>query len=369
MEETKKAEKITVEITKTDAEPIIKYARLKKESAVGEKEQDIKIVYPPVEVAEILETSATSAWHGRCIEIKTKAIAGNYDIDKEEKKFLIDVFKEQDTVEEVFTKIVQDFENTGNCYLDIQKTGTRINEIYIVEPETMLAVKGHKEFVQRLTTDRFFPRYSAQGTEKASIYHIMQVNPLSKYYGYPTWIYALESLRLDKSVKIFFSSFFENGAIPDLILALEGADYTPEVKNSIKAALQQTKGVVNSHKTLLLGLPFENARLHVETITSPIAAMDFSKIGNPSRDEIIASHGVPPRLLNIIPAGQLGGEGDGDSQLEMFYRITVDPEQKFLEEKINKILRDAGFAGTLKFTNPYRDVPIEPAKKPENWEM
>ena len=361
--------KIEVEYSRVDAEPIIKWKRISKERDTQDKETDINIVYPPVDISEILETAATSAWHGRCLEIKTKAIAGTYDIEPKEKAFLIEAFREYDTVEEIFSNIVQDFENTGNCYIEVVKSGSRIKELYTVSPETMLAVKGHKEFVQRVTTDRHFPRYKSSAKDAHSIYHIMNINPLSKYYGYPTWINALESLRLDKSVKIFFASFFENGAIPDLILALEGADFTPDVKNKIRDALKTTKGVQNSHKTLVLGLPFDNAHLNVQTVTSPIAAMDFSKIGNPSRDEIIAAHGVPPRLLNIIPAGQLGGEGDGDAQLEMFYRITVDPEQKFLEEKINKLLRDAGFAGTLKFTNPYRDLPIEPAKKPENWEM
>lgn len=359
------------DFSKVEAEPVIKWRRVSKERSTDDREQDIDIVYPPVDISEILETASTSAWHGRCLEIKTKAITGTYEIDDREKAFLIEAFREYDTVEEIFSNIVQDFEHTGNCYIEVVKTGSGIKELYIVAPETMLAVKGHKEFVQRVTFDRHFPRYSAETQDTHSIYQIMQINTLSKYYGYPTWINALESLRLDKSVKIFFSSFFENGAIPDLILALEGADFTPEVKNRIADALRQTKGVVNSHKTLVLGLPFDNARLHIETVTSPIAAMDFSKIGNPSRDEIIAAHGVPPRLLNIIPAGQLGGEGDGDSQLETFYRITVDPEQKFLEEKLNKLIRESGnnFQGTLKFLNPYRDVPIEPAKKPENWEM
>ena len=359
MEEKKKAEKITVEVTKTAAEPIIKYARLQKERSTKDKETDIDIVYPPVEIAEILETAGTSAWHGRCLEIKTKAITGTYKIEKDEKDFLVNAFKEFDTIEEIFTKIAQDFENTGNCYLEIKKSGSRIKEIYVVEPETMLSVKGHKEFVQRVFTDERYPRYSTENNDGVSIYHIKQINTLSKYYGYPTWIFALESLRLDKSVKIFFSSFFENGAIPDLIVALEGADFAPDVKNRIADALKQTKGVVNSHKTLVLGLPFENAHLNIQTVSSPIAAMDFSKIGNPSRDEIIAAHGVPPRLLNIIPAGQLGGEGDGDSQLEMFYRITVDPEQILLMGKINKLLRDNGFSGSLEFVNPYRNKPIK----------
>ena len=367
MEEDSK--KVFFECTKAIAEPIIKW-RISKDRATKDKEQDIDIVQPPVDISEILETAATSAWHGRCLEIKTKAIAGNYEFeDESEKEFLIDAFKHYDTIEEVFTNIVQDFLNTGNCFIEVVKTGKDIKELYIVDPETMYVTKEKKEYVQRVDREERFPRYDPAKTDQHSIYHIMQINPLTKYYGYPTWINALESLRLDKSVKIFFSSFFENGAIPDLIIALEGADFSKDVKNRIAEALRQTKGVINSHKTLVLGLPFDNARLHIETVTSPIAAMDFSKIGNPSRDEIIAAHGVPPRLLNIIPAGQLGGEGDGDSQLEMFYRITVDPEQKFLEEKINKLLRDAGKKGTLKLTNPYRDVPIEPTKKPEGWEV
>lgn len=120
--------------------------------------------------------------------------------------------------------------------------------------------------------------------------------------------------------------------------------------------MQQTKGVRNSHKTILLGLPFPEAKIKVDTVTSPIKDMDFGKIGDPCRDEIIASHGVPPRLLGIIPAGHMGGMGDGDNQIEMFYRFVVGPDQKFLGEKINRLLRDSGHKGTLTFTNPYESA-------------
>ena len=121
--------KIEVEFSKVVAEPIIKFARLKKDRDTQDKETDINIVYPPVDISEILETAATSAWHGRCLEIKTKAIAGTYDIDEREKAFLIEAFREYDTVEEVFSNIVQDFENTGNCYIEVVKSGSKIKEL------------------------------------------------------------------------------------------------------------------------------------------------------------------------------------------------------------------------------------------------
>jgi HK97 family phage portal protein len=184
------------------------------------------------------------------------------------------------------------------------------------------------------------------------ILHIRKKNIFSNFYGVPEWLPALESLRLDQNIKLFNSSFFKNSAKPDYAVILEGADFSPEAEKKIKDALKQTKGVENAHRTLILGVPFEDAKLRIEKIEQNMKDWDFEKITKASREEIIAAHGVPPRLLGIVTAGQPGGGGEMEGQLKTFYKTIIQPEGNYIAEKLNKILRAGGKQGTVKFVLP-----------------
>lgn len=356
-------------VQKDQQKPVIRFKRrIRKDRETKSSQTDDEIT-PPVETSEILTIAHSNAWHGRCVEIKTKNVIKDFDIDDRERAVLEEWISDDfDTIYEALLQYEIDFQNTGNTYLEMNRMGRKLTRIYRVEPETM-TIKKDGSFIQRTDDDLELPKYDSDEIDSNSIFHIRNVNSLSSFYGYPTWIFALESLRLDRNIKTFFSSFFKNGAVPDIIIALEGADFSKPVKEKIKLALSQTKGVENMHKTLLLGLPYENAKLNVTTLTSPIKDIDFEKIGKPSREEIIAAHGVPPRLLGIIPGGQLGGQGDGDSQLETFYNTVIEPEQNFLAAKINKILQDQGYKGTLEFNHPYKDKKssVTKSKKGISW--
>jgi transposase len=46
--------------------------------------------------------------------------------------------------------------------------------------------------------------------------------------------------------------------------------------------------------------------------------------------DIIACHGIPPRLISIVNQGQLGGGGEVFGQLEIFFKTMIKPKQRII---------------------------------------
>jgi phage portal protein BeeE len=72
------------------------------------------------------------------------------------------------------------------------------------------------------------------------------------------------------------------------------------------------------------------------------------------RDEIIADYGVPPAVVSIIEAGNLGG-GTGETQWKGFLVRTCDPIAQLVLEKLNFAITRGGF-GVEGWHLKFRDV-------------
>lgn len=72
---------------------------------------------------------------------------------------------------------------------------------------------------------------------------------------------------------------------------------------------------------------------------SEVAAKDeFLSIKNVSRDDMMAAHRVPPRMMGIIP-NNTGGFGDIEKASRVFVRNELIPLQKRLEA-LNQLIKD-----------------------------
>lgn len=63
-----------------------------------------------------------------------------------------------------------------------------------------------------------------------------------------------------------------------------------------------------------------------------VAAKDeFFNIKNVSRDDVLASHRVPPQLMSIVPSNT-GGFGNVKDAAEVFYFVEIDTLQSYFEQ-------------------------------------
>ena len=238
-----------------------------------------------------------------------------------------------------------------------------IGEIYHVHGHT-LYVRASGNELQGYTQDADVPVefdvFGARGLRN-EILHFKRYTPFSTWYGLPEWVAALEALRLDQQKKIFYSSFFSNFAVPALAVVLEGAEFDAEVEKMLQHSFESMKGMDNSFRTLLLSVPFENAQIKFEKLMADFKDMPFDKLTQATREEILAAHGTPPRLVGIVTAGSLGGENEAEAQLRNFVECKIRPRMKYLERRVQLLLRDAGLPEvfTLKGICPEGQKPQE----------
>lgn len=335
-------------------EPILKA----QEAAPMEGEAFTGICYPPLALNTILDLAYSNAFHTQCIALKSEMSVGmEYEAPKQVEDYLESLAVEQDSFLDLLHMVAWDWECLGNGYLEVARDRTgRISELYHVHGQTVYAsTEGNKlrEYVQWLDTSIPFSVFGDKG-ERNELLHFKRYTPFSTWYGLPEWVACLEALRLDQEKKTFYAAFFKNFAVPSLAVVLEGAEFDAETERKLQEGFSQMKGNENAFRTLLLSIPMTDAKVKFERLMADFKDMPFDKLSQVTREEILAAHGVPPRLVGIVTAGALGGGDEAQTQLNNFLKTKIQPRTKYLERRVKRILRDAGLPEefTLKGTEP-----------------
>ena len=307
------------------------------------------IVYPPLSLAHILSLTYSNAFHTQCIALKSDMAVGlEYEAPKPVETFLEAVSGDESFLE-LLQKVTFDWECMGNGYFEIARSRKgQIGEMYHVHAQTVFAdVRDNclAGFVQEVSNSIPFSTFGAKDGRN-ELFQFKRYTPLSTWYGLPEWVAALEALRLDQEKKTFNAAFFRNFAVPSYAVVMTGAEFSEEVEQTIRGGFEQLKGVENAHKTMLLSVPFpkDEAEIKFEKLMVDLKDLPFEKRAQATREEILAAHGGPPRLVGIVTAGQLGGGSEMEGQMLSFIEMKVRPRMKYLENRVKLILRDQGLS-------------------------
>ena len=96
------------------------------------------------------------------------------------------------------------------------------------------------------------------------------------------------------------------------------------------ARLKEMKGVDHAYSDVMLW-----GNIKIETLDLTSQDMDFLNQIKLNREAILATWGVPPSLVGIIEAGNIGG-GTGDSQMKKFGRGVIRPFKRKIGQNFNK---------------------------------
>lgn len=272
----------------------------------------------PFDVQELTNAYITNPYNAECLRVKAINIVGK-GFDPKIMDILEDVTPSDSSIT-ILLKTVRDYLIYGNAYWEIPKVGSK-RQVFHLPAQTMKKTKnGYRQTVGDESVD----------FAEEEIYHFKQISPLSTIYGAPSYLPILSDIRIIKRIKTYNERFFDNNAIPDYVLEVMGGTITENAIYTMQRFFRDKyQGEENAHK--LLVIPYKEGMTSKWT---PLQTRDdgsFLNLEKQSITNIIASHGVPPRLLSIIDAGQLGGGGETEGQLDIFFITRVLPEQEVIK--------------------------------------
>lgn len=277
------------------------------------------IITPFVNFDELLMFYYANVYHQRSVRIKAALLSQILETELDSKLPI------GTTVKEFMYALCLDLEIYGNAF--IEKAGTTNNyNLY-----NILGFEGRVNRKKEIFQVQSYQPIKLDG------YHIKYHSPATKFYGEPDYLTALEQISVTKQADRYNKSFFDNGARPGYGIIFENSSPNPEQIKTFKTFFSENyKGAQNSHKTLLFhtgktGEGQSPAKIRLEKLDG-VEDMSFEKLRSTNKDEIISAHGVPPRLVGIVTAGQLGGGTELIDQLHAFNEITIKPKSAVIED-------------------------------------
>jgi len=233
-------------------------------------------------------------------------------------------------------------------------TEREVRSIRLVKLETNsdiddnVLIKGGEEFTQE-EIDLF----KESATE---LLFVTQSHPATDTYGIPEVIPALASINGNISIDDYLTQFFENNAIPQYMIIIEGTDEVDDevVKSVTKFFKDNIKG--SNHATLIFPVP-EGVKVTVKALSAEQREGSFQKTRENNRDDILVAHGMTPAQVGIIDTANLGS-GSGLSQAENYKNRVLGPRQRMYENRlINKLIGEEG-QGLLAVVLKYNTLDI-----------
>lgn len=176
----------------------------------------------------------------------------------------------------------------------------------------------------------------AAGKTVTEVIHFLRYSPWSQFYGLPAILPAWAAVCLWVLIHEYNLTFFQNNAIPDYAVILEGEAEENAAEVIRTYFRRHLKG--QAHKTLVLESP-AGSKIRFERLTDSSAREgSFRLLRTDCRDEIIHAHGVPPQKVGIVETGKLGGNLSSE-QIREYQLSIVGPSQEEINSRMTDLIR------------------------------
>lgn len=326
-------------------------------------------VEPRVAAENLLAFLDWNTWHRRCCVLKGEVACGlGWTLDRVDGGETVRVWTSSSesgdgddpavrlllgpsptepgvSLEDLLGRVLLDYHATGNGYIEVVRDATgRVAELYHVPGRTMRrGVKRARYWQHRPEADRPDVQFAAYGSERGpgetEVIHLVEYDPLSDDYGMPGWVGALASMGLDRTVLEFNTRLFQNSMMAHLAVVVEGGRLSEQGRAALREFVRtRATGVENAGRVLLMEDDSDRLKIRFEKLNVEVKDLMLTGIQSYFRDVVVASHGVPPRVLGIASAGQLGATGEVEGQLRTFREVVIRPVQRMIENALGRVL-------------------------------
>lgn len=318
-------------------------------------------VEPPFDLEALAALYETNAAHKACVDAKVTNIVGlGYRFESRggdaaglaQIEALFDSCNPDMTFTEVMRGVWTDVECIGNGYMEVTRNHEgQVDGFYHVPGTTVRTSADKRTYVQiRGEKRQWFRSLGTAPTDGlddcTELLHFTKYTPQSSYYGVPDIVAALSSVAGDKAAREYNLDFFEHNAVPRMAIVVEGGQLSSELVSQIQQFMAaEVRG--QGHKTLLLDVPGGDVRVRLERLTvgqpEDAAFLDYRRA---NRDEVMMVHRVPPSKVTVVENSNLA---NSEGQDKTFREQVVRPEQRRIEYRLNKLIREHVGVGGWEF--------------------
>lgn len=360
------------------------------------KDGPIRLKKPPYELETLAQLTEENTWHYRACKVKTmdtvghgyelQDITGEEEKPSQEQKEVWEEFEQRvkaktgQTLLEVLYEFWWNFEDVGNCYLEIIRDvedGEKLDHVAYMPAQTIRrgadrdiemqdtgeTVNGMQIYAQkRGAAKRYFKAYGAEfdihydtgqvyseGSLPAAqrgneLLHLKNHSSKSDFYGLPDCMPAMRAILGDMQAQEYNIDFFENHGVPAYAVTVTGAALDSDTEDLIHQYFEE-EVKKSRHGTLVLTVDSETGQMtdngDIEIKFHELAVQQqegsFEVYREDNRGEILSAHGVPEYRAAIAKTGSLGGDVARDMD-DIYKSSVIDFRQMIVTERLNGIL-------------------------------
>ena len=278
---------------------------------------------------------------------KILSIGQEFHSDNENLVRFLENVNIDESLREVYSKVIDDYYAFGNCYLQIVKHKGGINLFHIDATKVRVSkdqehVYIHPDWSQYQSTKKdqvvlsVYPKFE----QNTSILHFKDYEATFNYYGLPDFIAALEWISIDNYLQKYNLTKFENNFTPSCIVEINGDMGEMEAEELVKEAQQKWTGKGNNSKILFL---VKNGDTSPATITMLNDNSDgsFMELQRLTSQNIITAHRWQPAMSGIVSSGKLSSTG---SEIRVAWEMVMGTIIKDVEglilKKIQRVISE-----------------------------
>lgn len=216
-----------------------------------------------------------------------------------------------------FKRLALDFLVFGNAYVEGRRN--MLGDILELKPALARWTRMKKDGDALMLVDGQEHHFAP-----GSVLQMMEPDISQEIYGLPGYLGAMQSALLNESATLFRRKYYVNGSHAGFILYMSDAAGNQQDVDAVRAALKASKGPGNFRNLFMYAPNGKKDGIQVIPISEVTAKDEFLNMKNVTRDDVLASHRVPPQLLGIVPSNA-GGFGSVAQAAPVFFSHEIRP--------------------------------------------
>ena len=325
----------------------------RKERELSERSHEIAMAPPGSKegpAADKPKEAPTEKAHEEEPSEEPEGDGSEIELSKAEK--VLDPLCGQGDTQNLLDMIGEDYENTGNGYIEVVRDGEEIVAMWHM-PAACVYVFNEEEAphyhyeVDGDTTLRYAKFGDLEGFKERNsdidqelvteLIHFRMPTSKSREYGLPSWLSCVPWLELAQKVMQYDFDYFDNRAVPDLMVLITGAALQPAAREALKDSLKSTIGAGNRHRTLTVNIPEPEAKIQVERLNADNRERFNDQWAN-IQLQVVSTHRVPPVLAGVVIPGKMAASNELPNALVAFQSLYIAQQQKNISKTLGRTL-------------------------------